>query len=252
MKQPPKQLISRIKSWETCSKVQDSVLKRRVACLIGTSIQAHTNRTKHLWSIHSSYRKGDCIAYADGLILLKDVKWLPAKNRAAQDTFFPDMVKGSDGSGKRTVQAFAEGTLIYARNRAGKTAYGIEGIDAILDDIANCDQERADYNPFRVGALKYFRDESSRALFSSDYAILEYYVCEETNKVRHSALAVCGKKYFDVDEAQQQVDLIESPDTMYLKKRFGTSENYQSFIDGTRHGAEWFRARQIPWPRDTE
>lgn len=241
------QLRRKIKRWATCGarhflKGNDAALYARVGDLIGERVQIHTNRTKKIWSIHSVERTGACIAYAKDAVFLKDVRWVPPEVGAARGTYFPSS-KDSGDTGRRTVQAFAEGILLYAENDADDASknYAAEGWEAQLAEAKACEQVEATYRPFLREELGFFRGEDNRALDHSDYAVLEW--AEVGGKRSGKAYAYCDPRYFSQRETDLFVEKILCPCEDWLRKRFKSDSDFRDYLK-TERGQLWLACKE--------
>jgi len=236
------QLRRKIKTWPTCGARQflngnDAALYARVKDLIGERVQVHTNRTKKIWSVHSVERAGACIAYAKDAVFLKDVRWVPPEVGAARGTYFPSSKDAGD-TGRRTVQAFAEGILLYAENDASDVSknYAVSGWEGMLAAAQKCVKVEASYRPFLREELGFFRGEDNRALDHSDYAILEW--AESGGKRSGKAYAYCDPKYFSQRETDLFVEKILCPCEDWLRNRFKSESDFREYLK-TEKGQLW-------------
>ena len=242
-------LESKILGWKTCGadefkKGNEGELYTRTQDLLGERVQVHTNRTKKVWSIHSVERPGACVAYAKDAVFLKDVRWVPPEIGAARGTYFPSSTDKGE-TGRRTVQAFAEGILLYAENDGDDSSnnYYEPRWSASLEKALACRQIEATYRPFKSDELGYFRGDDNQALYHSDYAVLEW-VPDYLGRRVAKAYAYCDPKYFTERETSLFVESILCPSEGWMRKRYKTEKDFLEWVEGSEKGRIWAACRK--------
>lgn len=164
--------------------------------LIGQRVSVHTNRNAHIWSVLGPNGKSPVRAYALDCVFLKDVCWLPPTISAGRSTFQKYKVERRQ---ERTVQAFAEGTLVAIDGMAApEIIYSLEGVPLR-------------YNPMSEEWVGAFRSLDKTAVASSEFASLaykaplsEFYVNSSPTKSGGRSTETCA--YGDLEYIPEEYD----------------------------------------------